>query len=260
MIKTASAGREEADRPYRRMYKESVMQSIISNMEAALSIIAEIGAVLLNLFGVCILVYTGVQGFVRWFRRDRLMTLGLARGIAAALALRMGAELLRTIVIRQWREVGFLAAFAGIWIALMLAMRFLAGAGQEPEPQRESTPAREPRRRGAARTGSAQRAGRGGRRSARSAQRSQEPKEPLPESSDERGKESAPAKPARSAAKTSAFRPADQLNQQAREREAELIGAGSAKSRTARSRSSEELSEWERINLENPGEGPEPRG
>jgi uncharacterized membrane protein len=87
------------------------MTEIILLLETTLYRIVQIAAVLLEFFGVCILVCTALACFWHWARRDGLnIRLELAQGIALALGFKMGSEVLRTVVVREWAELGILGA------------------------------------------------------------------------------------------------------------------------------------------------------
>lgn len=91
-------------------------------LETALQYIVEICTVGLELAGVIVLVSSAVVCFVRWARRDRdELRLDLAQGIATALTFKMGGEVLRTVVVREWSELGILGAI----IVLRAALTFL---------------------------------------------------------------------------------------------------------------------------------------
>ena len=65
---------------------------------------------LMELFGVCVLVSTAVRCFMKWIQKDAGIRLTLAQGIALALEFKMGGEVLRTVVVREWAELGILGA------------------------------------------------------------------------------------------------------------------------------------------------------
>lgn len=98
------------------------MAGIISILDGALNGIVQISTVLMEFFGVCVLVYTAARSFWHWIRRDgKNIRLDLARGIALALEFKMGGEVLRTVVVREWAELGVLGAI----IALRGLLTFL---------------------------------------------------------------------------------------------------------------------------------------
>ena len=82
----------------------------IAEMEDLLYQIVQVCTMLMELFGVCVLVYTAVKSFIRWIKRDAEIRLALAQGIALALEFKLGGEVLRTVVVRDWAELGILGA------------------------------------------------------------------------------------------------------------------------------------------------------
>ena len=87
------------------------MHVFIENMELFLTYIVEICTILMELFGIAVLVYTAVKCFIKWIKKDnRHLRLNLAEGIALSLEFKMGSEVLRTVVVRDWEELGILGA------------------------------------------------------------------------------------------------------------------------------------------------------
>ena len=93
----------------------------INGMEEVLYQIVQVCTMLMELFGVCVLVFTAVRCFVRWLKRETEVRLPLAQGIALALEFKLGGEVLRTVVVREWAELGILGAI----IALRGLLTFL---------------------------------------------------------------------------------------------------------------------------------------
>ena len=86
------------------------MTGFLARAEEILYNAVQLCTMLMELFGVCVLVYTAVRSFIKWIRREPGLRLGLAQGIALALEFKMGGEVLRTVVVREWRELGILGA------------------------------------------------------------------------------------------------------------------------------------------------------
>lgn len=86
------------------------MHLFLENAEFLLMYVVEICTILLELFGIIVLVYTAVKCFFRWIRHDANLRLDLAQGIALSLEFKMGSEVLRTVVVRDWEELGILGA------------------------------------------------------------------------------------------------------------------------------------------------------
>ena len=82
----------------------------INEIEGVLYQIVQVCTMLMELFGVCVLVFTAIRSFVRWIKRESDVRLSLARGIALALEFKLGGEALRTVVVRDWAELGILGA------------------------------------------------------------------------------------------------------------------------------------------------------
>lgn len=98
------------------------MTSFISFLDLFLEDVVSIFTVVLELFGIVVLVCVAVKCFVQWVRRDPVnIRLNLAQGIALALEFKMGGEVLRTVVVREWSELGILGAI----IVLRAVLTFL---------------------------------------------------------------------------------------------------------------------------------------
>lgn len=97
------------------------MHSIIKFLEMLLTNVVGICTILLELFGVAILVSTAVKCFWYWIKHDSRCRLVLAQGTALSLGFKMGSEVLRTVVVREWGELGIL----GVIILLRSILTFL---------------------------------------------------------------------------------------------------------------------------------------
>ena len=115
------------------------MEAVYLSAESLLRHIVEFSTLLLELFGICILVFTAVKSFIFWLKKDESIRLELAQGIALALEFKLGGEVLRTVVVREWTELGILGAI----IALRAALTFLI----HWEIKNEEKKVREPLRR-----------------------------------------------------------------------------------------------------------------
>lgn len=86
------------------------METFMQNIESYLTYIVEFCTIVLELFGVIILVFTALKCFFKWIRHDTKVRLDLAQGIAVSLEFKMGSEVLRTVVVREWADLGILGA------------------------------------------------------------------------------------------------------------------------------------------------------
>ena len=97
------------------------MEAVYQNAESILRYFVEFSTILLEMFGICILVFTAIKSFIFWLKKDDSIRLELAQGIALALEFKLGGEVLRTVVVRDWAELGILGAI----IALRATLTFL---------------------------------------------------------------------------------------------------------------------------------------
>lgn len=74
-----------------------------------------------ELFGIGILLYAVISAVIGLIKRQPHTRLKLAEGIALSLEFKMGGELLRTVVVREWKELLILGAI----ILMRAALTFL---------------------------------------------------------------------------------------------------------------------------------------
>ena len=86
------------------------MEAVVSFLEELVKYTAEIGIRLVELAGIMVLMITAVQGIIGYFRKDPHERLKLAQGIALALEFKLGGEVLRTVLARDWNELAILGA------------------------------------------------------------------------------------------------------------------------------------------------------
>ena len=87
------------------------MDIFVHTIETALTYIVQICTIIMELFGIVVLVFTAIKCFIQWVKKDAThLRLNLAQGIALSLEFKMGSEVLRTVVVRDWEELGILGA------------------------------------------------------------------------------------------------------------------------------------------------------
>lgn len=86
------------------------MDAFLHTVESGLVYTVELCTILLESFGIIVLVFSALKCFVQWRRKDTHMRLNLAEGIALSLEFKMGSEVLRTVIVRDWEELGILGA------------------------------------------------------------------------------------------------------------------------------------------------------
>ncbi len=83
--------------------------------------LVEYAVLLIELVGVAIILFAATRAVIALFKKNPRVRLELAEGIALALEFKLGAELLRTLTVREWKELLILGAV----ILLRAAMTFL---------------------------------------------------------------------------------------------------------------------------------------
>jgi uncharacterized membrane protein len=98
-----------------------MLESIREGMEWLLENIASIFILVFEFIGVGIIIWSGIKGVWKFFRHSGDTKVYLARGLALGLEFKMGSEILRTVIVREWKEIGIVAGI----IALRAALTFL---------------------------------------------------------------------------------------------------------------------------------------
>lgn len=97
------------------------IELVIHSLEGVLESIVNIVIIVLELMGVWIIFASGIRGFRNYIKHSPETKRSLAQGLAMALEFKMGSEILRTVVVRDWEEI---VTVAGI-IALRALLAFL---------------------------------------------------------------------------------------------------------------------------------------
>ena len=79
---------------------------------------------IIELIGVLVLLFAIIRAVVFLFRKKSNVRLTLAEGISLALEFKMGSELLRTLIVREWSELLILGAIILIRAALSLLLHW----------------------------------------------------------------------------------------------------------------------------------------
>ncbi len=94
---------------------------ILGCLEKILEYIVEVGILLFEYIGVGVIIWTSLVSLTKYVRRKYDTRIYLAKGLAMGLEFKLGSEILRTVVVREWKEI---AIVAGI-IILRAALTFL---------------------------------------------------------------------------------------------------------------------------------------
>ena len=94
---------------------------VLEVLHEVMGYLVEIAILVFEFIGVGVIIYSGLKGFVFYITKNPNMKLTLAQGLAIGLEFKLGSEILKTVVVRDWQEI---VTVAGI-IALRAALTFL---------------------------------------------------------------------------------------------------------------------------------------
>ncbi|MBQ8692706.1 MAG: DUF1622 domain-containing protein [Synergistaceae bacterium] len=94
---------------------------LLVHIESIFQLVVQYGVLLMECVGVVILFITTIKSIWGCLKRDAQVRLTLAQGIALALEFKLGGEVLRTVIVREWSELVILGAV----ILLRGALTFL---------------------------------------------------------------------------------------------------------------------------------------
>ena len=97
------------------------MEKVYEIVEKYFDVFIKYIVLLIELIGTIILIYAVVSAIIGLFKHQKHVRLKLAEGIALALEFKIGGELLRTVIVRNWEELLILGAI----ILLRAALTFL---------------------------------------------------------------------------------------------------------------------------------------
>ena len=100
------------------------MDAIIHFLEDVVHFFAQFGIAATELAGISILLITVVKSIIGYFKKDEHIRLDLAEGIALALEFKLGGEVLRTVIVREWTELLILGAIIALRGALTLLIHW----------------------------------------------------------------------------------------------------------------------------------------
>lgn len=78
----------------------------------------------LECVGVSIVVVTAIRSIIGMFKSDPHVPLKLAQGITLALQFKLGGEVLRTVIVRDWSELAILGAIIILRAGLMILIHW----------------------------------------------------------------------------------------------------------------------------------------
>ena len=88
--------------------------SMIEMMELVMQHIVEIAILCFEFIGVIVIIISGAKGFWNYVRREPEMKITLAQGLAVGLEFKLCSEILKTVIVREWKEILTVAGIIGL--------------------------------------------------------------------------------------------------------------------------------------------------
>lgn len=97
---------------------------LLHSAEHIFHLLVEFGILILEGMGVGVLIVTACKSMIQYFHHDEQVKVKLAQGIALGLEFKLGGEVLRTVIVRDWNELGILAVIILLRGALTLILHW----------------------------------------------------------------------------------------------------------------------------------------
>lgn len=89
-----------------------------------LGLVAYAAIILFEFMGVVVIVFAGLKGIYNYMTKNPYTRLNLARGMAMGLEFKLGSEILRTVIVREWVEFLTVAGIIVLRAALTLLIHW----------------------------------------------------------------------------------------------------------------------------------------
>lgn len=113
------------------------MEELLNILEENFTILVEYLILFVEFVGVFVVVGAIIRGIVDAIKKDEHMRLNLVEGIALAMSFKIGGELLRTVIVRNWDEILLLAAVILLRAALTFYIQWEIRIEKKKKEERE---------------------------------------------------------------------------------------------------------------------------
>ena len=88
--------------------------------------------------GVIVIIVEGARGVWYYIHRNPLTRLTLAKGLALGLEFKLGSEILRTVIVREFKEIGLVGAIILLRAALTVLIHWEIKNEEQAAEERQS--------------------------------------------------------------------------------------------------------------------------
>lgn len=97
---------------------------MLYEMETFLEALANYGILMFEYIGVLYIIKTGIVSLYMVIKRKNNKRIYLAKGLSMGLQFKLGSEILRTVLIREWTEIGIAGGIIVLRAALTLLIHW----------------------------------------------------------------------------------------------------------------------------------------
>ena len=97
---------------------------MVNALETILQQVVDITILLFEFMGVLVIIAAGLRGIYDSVKRNPSIRLNLAQGMALGLEFKLGSEILRTVVVREFNEIFIVAGIIALRAVLTLLIHW----------------------------------------------------------------------------------------------------------------------------------------
>lgn len=109
----------------------------MTGLEHGFELLVRICILLIELAGIIVIVVSMIRGLIGFIKREESTRIQLAQGIMLGLEFKIGSEVLRSVIVSGWNELGTLGAV--ILLRSLLTLLLHWEINEEEKRQREQT-------------------------------------------------------------------------------------------------------------------------
>jgi uncharacterized membrane protein len=109
----------------------------MANIEHIFELVVHFCILLIELAGTVVIVWSMFRGFIGFVKKDENTRIQLAQGIMLGLEFKIGSEVLRSVIVSTWNELGTLAAIILLRSLLTLLLHWEIEAEEKRQARLE---------------------------------------------------------------------------------------------------------------------------
>lgn len=113
------------------------MEELLTILEDNFTVVVEYLILFVEFVGVLVVIGAIIKGIIDAIKKDEHMRLNLVEGIALAMSFKIGGELLRTVIVRNWDEILLLGAVILLRAALTFYIQWEIRIEKKKKEERE---------------------------------------------------------------------------------------------------------------------------